>query len=261
MKHDPVARDGEAILEATGISLRFGGLEALHKLSFSVPRRQIISIIGPNGAGKTSLLNAITGIYGVDDGEISFRKRPITRLRAFQIAELGIARTFQQCQLFQNMTVLENVMVGMHPRTRSGFLSGMLQLSGERRERKEMREKAEILLARFGLSVRAGGMAGHLSMADQKRLEMCRAIAGDPEILLLDEPVAGLNVRETEEMGELILALKGMGHTILLVEHSMHLVMAISDRVIVLHHGSKIGEGPPEAVRTDARVVEAYLGA
>jgi branched-chain amino acid transport system ATP-binding protein len=248
------------ILEAKEVTVRFGGLEALNGLSFFIAPYQIVSIIGPNGAGKTTLLNTISGVYTPDMGEVLFRGIPISRLRSFQIAELGIHRTFQQVQLFSHMTVLENVMVGMHARTRAGFLSAMLRLPDGRREEGEMRRKAATLLEFFGLDAKAQGLASHLSIAEQKRLEICRAMAGEPEILLLDEPVAGLNIRETEALGDLIIALKEKGQTIILVEHNMHLVMGISDRLIVLHHGSKIGEGRPEEIQKDRLVIEAYLG-
>jgi len=250
----------ETILEARDITIRFGGLEALNGLSFAVGAGQIVSLIGPNGAGKTTLLNTITGVYPLDSGEIFFRGDPISRLKTHQIAALGIHRTFQQSQLFGDMTVLENVMVGMHPRTRSGFWGGVLHLRGERREEQETGERAKSLLDFLGLLPRAFHPASQVSIADQRRLEIARAMAGDPEILLLDEPVAGLNIRETEAMGDLILRLKGKGQTVVLVEHNMHLVMGISDRLIVLHHGSKIGEGRPEEIQKDARVIEAYLG-
>jgi branched-chain amino acid transport system ATP-binding protein len=260
MMPEKVLEGNKTILEAREITLRFGGLEALNGLSFSISPHQIVSVIGPNGAGKTTLLNAITGVYSADSGEILFRGSPISRLKSFQIAVLGINRTFQQAQLFANMTVLENVMVGMHGQTKSGFLGGAFHLPGERREEKKIREKAESLLDFFGLRPKAHYLAAHISVAEQKRLEISRAMAGDPELLLLDEPVAGLNIRETEAMGDLIIRLKEKGQTIILVEHNMHLVMGISDWLIVLHHGSKIGEGRPEDMQKDRRVVEAYLG-
>ena len=250
-----------AILEVRGLTLRFGGLEALNGLSFSIHPRQIVSVIGPNGAGKTTLLNAITGVYRVDTGEILFKGKSLSGLKPYQISALGISRTFQQTQLFSNITVLENVMVGMHPRTKSGFLGGALHLPGERKEEKRIRGKAETLLDFLGLLPKAGWMASHLSVVEQKRLEIARAMAGESDILLLDEPAAGLNIRETEAMGDLIIRLKERGQTIILVEHNMHLVMGISDWLVVLHHGSKLGEGRPEEVQRDRRVIEAYLGA
>jgi len=250
----------QKILEAKNITLRFGGLEALNGLSFAVDPGQIVSLIGPNGAGKTTLLNTITGVYPLDSGEILFQGNPISRLKTHQIAALGIHRTFQQSQLFHDLTVLENVMVGMHPKTKSGFWGGILHLPEERKEERETKGKAESLLDFLGLMSKAAHAANQISIADQRRLEIARAMAGDPELLLLDEPVAGLNIRETEAMGDLILRLKGKGQTIVLVEHNMHLVMGISDRLVVLHHGSKIGEGRPEEIQKDARVIEAYLG-
>jgi branched-chain amino acid transport system ATP-binding protein len=250
----------QKILETREVTLRFGGLEALNGLSFSVSPHQIVSVIGPNGAGKTTLLNAITGVYSLHCGEIVFHGTSISRLKPFQIAALGINRTFQQAQLFSNMSVLQNVMVGMHPKTRAGFLGGVLHLPGERREEKKTRERAETLLDFFALLPKADWPPGHLSIAEQKRLEISRAMASEPELLLLDEPVAGLNIRETEALGDLIIRLKEQGQTIILVEHNMHLVMGISDWLIVLHHGSKIGEGRPEEMQKDSRVVEAYLG-
>ncbi|MDI6753740.1 MAG: ABC transporter ATP-binding protein [Thermodesulfobacteriota bacterium] len=257
---EKVFQQNQTILETREITMRFGGLEALNALSFSIAPHQIVSVIGPNGAGKTTLLNAITGVYSPNSGEILFRGMPISGLKPFQITARGINRTFQQVQLFSNMTVLENVMVGMHPRTKSGFWDGLFHFASERREEKKIREKAETLLDFFGLLPKAYWMSAHVSIADQKRLEIARAMAGEPELLLLDEPVAGLNIRETEAMGDLIIKLKQTGQTIILVEHNMHLVMGISDWVIVLHHGAKIGEGRPEEMQKDSRVVEAYLG-
>ncbi len=249
-----------AVLETQGLTKHFGGLTAVQNVNFQVEQGRLHSIIGPNGAGKTTLLNAITGVYSPHCGEIFFHGTPISRLKPFQIAALGINRTFQQAQLFSNMSVLQNVMVGMHPKTRAGFLSGALHPPGERREEKKIRERAESLLEFFGLVPKADWTPGHLSVAEQKRLEISRAMAGEPQLLLLDEPVAGLNIRETEAMGDLLLRLKEKGQTIIVVEHNMHLVMGVSDWLVVLHHGSKIGEGRPEAVQKDKRVVEAYLG-
>jgi len=249
-----------AVLEARKITIRFEGLEALSRLSFSIDPGRIVSIIGPNGAGKTTLLNAITGVYPLHAGEILFQGKPISGLKPFQIASLGITRSFQQTQLFMNMTVLENVMVGMHSRTTSGFIKGMLRLPSERKEEGLILEKSRGILSEFGLLSKAGEMAGHICIRDQRRLEIARAMACLPLILLLDEPAAGLTIREMEAMGDLILGLKAKGQTIVLVEHNMRLVMSISDNLIVLHHGIKIGEGRPGDIQKNQQVIEAYLG-
>jgi branched-chain amino acid transport system ATP-binding protein len=258
----PVIETGQAagVLEARKITVRFEGLEALSRLSFSIVSGRIVSIIGPNGAGKTTLLNAITGVYPLHAGEILFQGKPISGLKPFQIASLGITRSFQQAQLFMNMTVLENVMVGMHSRTRSGFFKGMFRPPSERKEEAMIRRKSQGILNEFGLDSKAGDMAGHVSIFDQRRLEIARAMACQPQVLLLDEPAAGLTIREMEEMGNLILDLKAKGQTIILVEHNMRLVMSISDSLIVLHHGIKIGEGRPGDIQKNRQVIEAYLG-
>jgi branched-chain amino acid transport system ATP-binding protein len=257
---EPSAPGDGILLEGRDVTLRFGGIEALNGLSFTIRPRRIVSIIGPNGAGKTTLLNTITGVHIPDRGEILFREKAISGMKPHQITGLGISRTFQQTQLFSNLTVAENVMVGMHPRTNAGFLGGILHLPSERREELKIREKAESLLDSFGLLARADWVPSHIPIVEQRRLEIARALAGEPEVLLLDEPAAGLNIRETESMGDLIVSLREKGQTILLVEHNMHLVMGISDWVIVLHHGSKIGEGRAEDVQKDRRVIDAYLG-
>ncbi|MCX5883080.1 MAG: ABC transporter ATP-binding protein, partial [Deltaproteobacteria bacterium] len=237
-----------SVLEARKITVRFEGLEALSRLSFSIDPRRIVSIIGPNGAGKTTLLNAITGIYPLHAGEILFQGKPIAGLKPFQIAAMGITRSFQQAQLFMNMTVLENVMVGMHSRTRSGFIKGMLRLPSSKRTVIFRASRTEASF--FSKTCAIMYFSGWLQR--QKIFQ--------PEILLLDEPAAGLTIREMEEMGNLILGLKEKGQTIILVEHNMRLVMAISDSLIVLHHGIKIGEGRPDDIQKNQQVIEAYLG-
>ncbi|MEE9557535.1 MAG: ABC transporter ATP-binding protein [Candidatus Adiutricales bacterium] len=252
--------ESESILKVRRLSKAFGGLVAVFDLEFSVPRGIIKAIIGPNGAGKTTLFNLISGIFPSDTGETVFQNRLITGLKPYQIASLGISRTFQTVELFKEMTALQNIMVGRHVRTKSGILSVGLKLPGSRREERAITEKAEYFLDFVGLSHRGHEEAGSLPLGEQKLLEVSRALATEPELLLLDEPAAGLNETETESAARLFRKIRDQGTTILLVEHDMNLVMDISEEVLVLDYGRKIADDKPEAVRANADVINAYLG-
>jgi branched-chain amino acid transport system ATP-binding protein len=225
-----------------------------------VPPGAIKAIIGPNGAGKTTLFNLIAGTISPHDGEVLFRGRPITAWKPHAVAGLGIARTFQTTRLFPQMSVLENVMVGRHPRTRSGFLAGMLNLPGTWREEGESRAAAMAILEDLGLGGYASETASNLPFGRQRLVEFARALAMEPALLLLDEPAAGLNIYETNELAELIRKIRNRGVTCLVVEHDMSLVMGISDDVVVLDQGQKIAEGPPRAIQRDPEVIRIYLG-
>ena len=253
-----------ALLELRKVSLSFGGLRVVSDLDIEVKESEIVSLIGPNGAGKTTLFNLITGIYDPDEGEILLDGRNIAGLQPHLINQLGVARTFQTLRLFLNMSVKENVMAAAYGQTRAGPLRAMLRTPGMRREEKEIERLAEERLGFFGerlMGYRWNQPAYSLSYANRRRLEIARATATGPRILLLDEPAAGMNPSETHEITELIAKLREEGgYTILLIEHDMHVVEGISDRVIALDHGVKIAEGSFEAVATDPRVIEAYLG-
>jgi len=253
-----------ALLELRQLSKSFGGLRVISALDLHVDEGEIVSVIGPNGAGKTTLFNLVTGIYPPDEGEIVFVGESLRGLDPHEITARGIARTFQTLRLFLNMTVKENVMAAAHCHTRAGILRAVLRTPGMRREERAIRELAEQRLSFFGqrlMGYRWNQPAYSLSYANRRRLEIARATAAQPRLLLLDEPAAGMNPVETHEITELIARLRAeAGYTILVIEHDMHVVEGISDRVIALDHGVKISEGTFEHVATDPRVVEAYLG-
>ncbi len=252
------------MLELRGVSKAFGGLQVLESLDLVVLEREIVSVIGPNGAGKTTLFNVITGVYPPDAGDILLEGKSIAGLAPHRIARRGVARTFQTLRLFLNMTVKENVMAAAYGHTRAGVLRSVLRTPGMRREEREINQLAEERLAFFGqrlVGYRWNQPAYSLSYANRRRLEIARATAAKPKILLLDEPAAGMNPVETHEITELIAKLRGEGgYTILVIEHDMHVVEGISDRVVALDYGVKIAEGTFDKVATDPRVVEAYLG-
>lgn len=248
------------LLEVRGLSCRFGGLQAVAALDFSVREGEIKAIIGPNGAGKTTLFNMISGVIAPSAGQILLSGRPIGALPAHQRTRLGITRTFQNLQLFKDMTVIENVMVGHHTRSRSGTLQALLRTRHLLREDDAIRRRSLALLERLGLSDRAAQPAASLSFGDGKLLEIARALAPQPRLLLLDEPAAGVSHGAAMRVGEVIRDLNRDGLTVLLVEHNMGLVMNVSHNIVVLDHGRKIAEGTPEEVKRDPAVLAAYLG-
>jgi branched-chain amino acid transport system ATP-binding protein len=252
------------LLDIRGLGKSFGGLRAVDGVDLTVNEGEIVSVIGPNGAGKTSFFNLITGLIPADEGEVLFKGVDIVGLRPSQILELGIARTFQNVRLFPMMTIRENVMVARHARTKSGVLDAIFKTPRYRREERETRERAEKALSFFGsrlMGYRMDQTATSLSYANRRRLEMARAMGSDPQLLLLDEPTAGMNPRETKELTTLIGKMRDdEGLTILVIEHDMQVVRGVSDRVAVLDYGRKIAEGDFDTVAADEQVIEAYLG-
>ena len=248
------------LLEVRDVTKSFGGLTAVNDVSFDVPQGTIVGLIGPNGAGKTTTFNLITGNHRADRGSVTFAGRALVGMKTHRIVKLGVARTFQNIRLFQQLTAVENVLSGRHCRTRAGVLGAMVRLPGHVREERAALQRALDEIEFVGLRDRAMDLAKNLSYGDQRRLEIARALATDPKLVILDEPAGGMNEQETDQLVELIARIKARGITILLIEHDMSLVMRACERVVVLEYGEKIAEGPPKTIHADPRVVEAYLG-
>ena len=259
-RRGPADRSGDALLEVDDVTLRFGGVVALDQVSFSLRKGEIFGLIGPNGAGKTTCFNAMTGVYRPTSGGIRFQGDSIVGRKKHEITRMGIARTFQNVRLFPEMTALENVMVGADAHHKTSVLSALFRLPRHWREERDGRGKSMDWLRFAGIEHRAGEVSRNLSYGEQRRLEIARALATDPTLLCLDEPAAGFNPAEKEDLLALIRRIRDTGVTVLLIEHDMRLVMGVTDRIVVLEFGKKIAEGTPHQVRDDPAVIAAYLG-
>ena len=258
MSQQPAPADN--ILELTDLTKRFGGLVAVDNVSLNIKRGEVFALIGPNGAGKTTLFNNVTGLFQPTSGRVVFDGRDITGFKPHQVARWGIARTFQNIRLFDYMTCLDNVRVGRHVRMKATVFESLLKLPRERREEERVTEEAMEFLRFVGIAKHANQYARNLAYGQQRRLEIARALATEPKLLLLDEPAAGFTPQEKVELMQLVKKILTRGITVFLIEHDMKVVMGISERIVVLDHGEKIAEGPPDEVRKDVRVIEAYLG-
>lgn len=248
------------VLEVSNITKKFGGITALSDVSFSIKKGEILGLIGPNGAGKTTMFNMITAMFSPTSGNILLKKERINDLKPYEITEKGICRTFQNIRLFPEMSVIENTKTGTHCRNSSGVLRSVLRTKSQREEERAILQKAKELLQIVNLENEEDTIAKNLAYGQQRRLEIARALASDPSLILLDEPAAGMNERETEDLHQLILKIRDMGITVLLIEHDMPLVMKTCDRIVVLNFGKKIAEGNPEVIRQNPEVIKAYLG-